>query len=112
MPDKSKLEGMMEGNTLGNKKQNAAEFVAPGGRGVNDYSLEAPGLANNLRVAAEAQERTVKMIPVVINQVMEEHCAKVQDSLLASTQQMQLLLQRKGSGRQNSPASRSVCPGD
>jgi hypothetical protein len=41
---------------------------------------------------------------------MEEHCAKVQEALLTSTQQMQLLIQRKGTGRQNSPVARSICP--
>lgn len=107
--DDSKLQGMMAGNTVGNKKHNAAEFVSPGGRGVNDYSLEAPGLANNLRVAAEANERTVKAIPVVVVQIMEEHCAKVQEVLATSTQRMELI-QRKTTAKQKLPSIKPICP--
>lgn len=106
--DKSKLEGMLEGNTLDIKQQNAAEFIAPGGRGVNDYSLEAPGFANNLRAAAEAQERTVKALPVIIDQRMNEHCQKVQAVLTESTQRMEVL-QRKSTPRQRLSNGRSIC---
>jgi hypothetical protein len=107
--DKSKLEGMMQGNTLENKQQNAAEFVAPGGRGVNDHSLEAPGLANNLRVAAEANERTIQSIPVVVDQSIDKHFATIQEMLAASIQRMELL-QRKSTSRQKSSGGRSICP--
>jgi hypothetical protein len=107
--DKSKLEGMMQGNTLENKQQNAAEFVAPGGRGVNDYSLEAPGLANNLRVAAEANERTVQSIPVVVDQSIDKHFATIQETLAGSLQRMELL-QRKSTSRQKSSGGRSIHP--
>jgi hypothetical protein len=107
--DKSKLEGMMGGNTIDNKKHNASEFVAPGGRGVNDYSLEAPGLANNLRVAAEANERTAQSIPVVVNQVMEGHCDKVEAKLSESIQLMEAI-QRKYNARQKLPVIKSICP--
>jgi hypothetical protein len=107
--DKSKLEQMMEGNTLEDKKANAAEFVAPGGRGINDTSLEAPGLANNLRAAAQAQERTVKMIPVVLTQLMEEHFSKFLEVLTASTQRMEVI-QRKAPGNQKLPVIKSICP--
>jgi hypothetical protein len=106
--DKSKLEGMLEGNTLENKQQNANEFVAPGGRGVNDYSLEAPGLANNLRVATEAQERSVKMMPVMLNQLMGEHFEKIETTLTESTQRIELL-QRKSAPRQKLSTGR-ICP--
>jgi hypothetical protein len=107
--DKSKLEGMMQGNTLENKQQNAAEFVAPGGRGVNDYSLEAPGLANNLRVAAEANERTVQSIPVVVDQSIDKHFTTILEMLAGSLQRMELL-QRKSTPRQKLTGGRAICP--
>ncbi len=100
--DKSKLEGMLAGNTLENKQQNAAEFVASGGRGVNDYSLEAPGLANNLRVAAEANERTMKAMPIVFDQSIDKGFATIQETLVEGFQQMGLL-QRKSTSRQKLP---------
>lgn len=105
--DNSKLEAMLKGNTLENKQQNAAEFVAPGGRGVNDYSLEAPGLANNLRVAAEANERTVQSIPIVVDQAIDKHFTTIQQALAGSLQRMELL-QRKSTSRQK--GGRAVCP--
>jgi hypothetical protein len=107
--NKSKLEGMMNGNTLENKQQNAAEFVAPGGRGINDYSLEAPGLANNLRMAAEANERTVQSLPVIFDQSIDKHFATIQETLAGSLQRMELL-QRKSTSRQKSPGGRSIHP--
>jgi hypothetical protein len=108
-PDKSKLEGMMGGNTIDNKKHNAAEFVAPGGRGVEDYSLEAPGLANNLRVAAEANERTAQSIPVMVNQVMEDNWDKFH-LLLVERLQLMEAIQRRYSAKQKLPVIKSICP--
>jgi hypothetical protein len=107
--DKSKLEGMMQGNTLENKQQNAAEFVAPGGRGVNDYSLEAPGLANILRAAAEANERTMQSMPVVFDQSIDKNFVVIKEMLAGSLQRMELL-QRKSTSRQKSSGGRSIHP--
>jgi hypothetical protein len=105
----SKLEGMLTGNTLEDKKQNAAEFVAPGGRGINDYSLEAPGLANNLRAAAAANERVIQSMPVYVTDIMTEHCAQVQEMLASSTQRMEMM-QRKAANKQRIPMMRAICP--
>jgi hypothetical protein len=107
--DKSKLEGMMQGNTLENKQQNAAEFVAPGGRGVNDYSLEAPGLANILRTAAEANERTMQSMPVVFDQSIDKNFVVIKEMLAGSLQRMELL-QRKSTPRQKLMGGRAICP--
>jgi hypothetical protein len=101
----TKLNGMLKGNTVPNKQQNAAEFVAPGGRGVDDYSLEAPGLANLIRAAAEANERTVQSIPIYVTHVMEDHCEKVEKNVAGGIQQM-VLMQRK-SGR--FPGIKGIC---
>jgi hypothetical protein len=101
---KSRLEKMLEGNTLEDKKKNAAEFVAPGGRGINDYSLEAPGIANNLRATAHALERVVKMLPMIINQHMEELAEDVKN-----TAERMEALQRKPP-RQKLSNVRSICP--
>ena len=105
----SKLDGVTNGNTLEDKQQIAAEFVAPGGRGIEDYSLEAPGLANNLRAAAQANERTVQSIPVVVDQALDKHFGAIQEVLAASIQRMELL-QRKSPSRQKVTGGRSICP--
>jgi hypothetical protein len=101
--NKSKLEVMLEGNTLEIKKLNAAEFVALGGIGINDPVLEPAGLANNIRASAVVQERIIKMLPIFLN----EHNAEIKEMVDAIGQKIDLFQKKPQRKISN---VRSICP--
>ena len=67
-----------------------------------------PRIFKLFRAAAQANERTVQSIPIVVDQALDKHFAQIREALDASIQRMELI-QRKLPSRQKVIGGR-ICP--
>ncbi len=79
------LEPIISGTTQVEKKQILSQVVESGlSIDPDDLMFKIPGLANHFRKIAEAQERSVKSMPIVVDRQLGERLDRFEELLLSN----------------------------